>query len=93
VVGTATALRVGAGYASLLRQRSAPLVGLAVRASLGAGPTAEATLREELVALARDSAELSWREMRRGVDAFDAFTRPIDPPRDDTPFRPYRVKT
>jgi hypothetical protein len=92
VVGALTALRVGAGCASLLGRRSAPLVGLAVRASLGAGAAAEATLREELVALARDSAELSWREMRRGVDAFDLYTRPIDPPRGDTPFRPYRVK-
>ena len=92
MAGATTAVRVGAGYASLLRRRSAPLVGLAVRASLGGGPTAEATLRDELVALARDGAELSWREMRRGVDAFDAYTRPLDPPRGDTPLRPYRVK-
>jgi hypothetical protein len=84
---------VGAGCASLLRRRSGPLVGLAVRASVGAGdPAAEATLRDELVALARESAELSWREMRRGVDAFDAYTRPIDPPRSASPHRPYRVK-
>ena len=53
---------------------------------------AERTLRDELVALARESAELSWREMRRGVDALDASTRPVDGPRSDTPHRPYRVK-
>ena len=54
---------------------------------------AEATLRDELVALARESAELSWRELRRGVDALDSYTRPIDTPRSDAPRRPYRVKS
>ena len=92
MVGALTALRVGAGCTRLLAQRSVPLAGLAVRASLGGGPTVEATLREDLVALARESAELSWRELRRGIDAFDAIMRPIDPPRGDTPVRPYRVK-
>ena len=93
MAGAATAVRVGAGCAGLLRKRSGPLVSLAVQASLGAGgPATEATLREELVALVRESAELSWREMRRGVDAFDAYTRPIDAPRGASPHRPYRVK-
>jgi hypothetical protein len=82
VVGATTAFRVGAGCVLLLQQRSGPLVSLAVRASFGpAGPetqAAEATLREELVALARESAELSWRELRRGVDALDSHTRPAD---------------
>jgi hypothetical protein len=68
-------------------------VRLAVQASFGTDTqAAEATLRDELVALARESAELSWREMRRGVDALDGYTRPIDPPRSDEPRRPYRVK-
>jgi hypothetical protein len=97
VVGATTALRVGTGCALLVRRRSGPLVSLAVRASFGrAGPetqAAEATLRDELVALARESAELSWRELRRGVDALDSSTRPIDQPRSATPRRPYRVKT
>ncbi|MFL5859437.1 MAG: hypothetical protein ACJ780_01455 [Solirubrobacteraceae bacterium] len=92
-MGAATAFRVGAGSASLLRHRSRPLVGLAVRASLrGDNRTAEATLRDELVALARECAELSWREMRRGVDTFDAYTRPLDLTDRDPPRRPYRVK-
>jgi hypothetical protein len=92
-VGATTAVRMGAGCARLLGRRTGPLVSLAVRASLGSDAgTAEATLRDEIVALARDSAELSWREMRRGVDALDASTRPIDVPRSDTPHRPYRVK-
>ena len=97
MVGATTALRVGTGCALLLRRRSGPLVSLAVQASFGrAGPetrAAEATLRDELVGLARESAELSWRELRRGVDALDSSTRPIDRPRDDQPRRPYRVKS
>ncbi len=94
MVGATTAFRVGAGCASLLGRRSAPLVSLAVQASLGGADsrTAEATLRDELVSLARESAELSWRELRRGVDALDLSTRPHDRPRSDTPSRPYRVK-
>ena len=93
MVGATTAFRVGAGCAELLRRRSGPLVGLAVQASFGSDTrTAEATLRDELVVLARESAELSWREMRRGVDALDSYTRPIDRPRSDQPSRPYRVK-
>ena len=96
MVGATTALRVGAGCALLVRRRSGPIASLAVRASFGGeGPgaqAAEATLRDELVALARESAELSWRELRRGVDALDSYTRPIDRPRDARPSRPYRVK-
>ncbi|HEY2320163.1 MAG TPA: hypothetical protein VGH67_17780 [Solirubrobacteraceae bacterium] len=93
MVGAATAVRVGAGCARLLRRRSRPLMGLAVQASFGSDSgTAEATLRDEVVALARESAELSWREMRRGVDDLDAFTRPVDGPRSASPDRPYRVK-
>jgi hypothetical protein len=97
VVGATTAVRVGAGCASLLRRRSAPLASLAVRASFGrAGPetlAAEATLRDEVVALARESAELSWRELRRGVNALDRATRPFERPRGDAPRRPYRLKS
>lgn len=93
VVGATTAFRVGAGCAQLLRRRSGPLVNLAVQASFGTDTrAAEATLRDELVALARESAELSWRELRRGVDALDSYTRPIDSPRGEQPRRPYRVK-
>ena len=94
MVGATTAFRVGAGCAQLLQRRSGPLVNLAVQASFGTDTqAAEATLRDELVALARESAELSWREMRRGVDALDSYTRPIDPPRSDEPRRPDRVKS
>ena len=97
MVGATTALRVGTGCALLVRRRSGPLVSLAVRASFGRPGTetqaAEATLRDELVTLARESAELSWRELRRGVDALDSATRPVDWPRSGPPRRPYRVKS
>lgn len=92
MVGAATALRVGTGCAQLLGRRSAPLVGLAVRASFGADALAEARLRDELIALARDSAELSWRELRRGVDTLDASTRPRERRHPGPPRRPHRVK-
>ena len=97
MVGATTAFRVGAGCAQLLRKRSGAIVSLAVQASLGsdtqAAEAAEATLRDEVVALARESAELSWRELRRGVDALDSHTRPADPPHTSPPLRPYRVKS
>jgi hypothetical protein len=77
----------------LLVERMPPLVRLAVTASLGGRDTraAQAAFRDDLIALARDSAELSWRELRRGVDDLDAFTRPREEP-GARPQRPYRVK-
>ncbi|MFZ1994392.1 MAG: hypothetical protein WAU75_09795 [Solirubrobacteraceae bacterium] len=93
-MGAATAFRVGTGCAQLLRRRSGPLVSLAVQASFGPDTQgAEATLRDELVALARESAELSWRELRRGVDALDSHTRPKEPAPTGPLRRPYRVKS
>jgi hypothetical protein len=93
VVSSATAFRMGASYLELLAERTPLLVRLAVRASLGGAGAgkAQAAFRDDLIALARDSAELSWRELRRGIDDFDAFTRPDDEPA-QRPHRPYRVK-
>ena len=92
-VTSATMFRVGAGNAELLFDRTLPLVRLAVRASVGGADAgkAQAEFREDLLALARDSTEVSWRELRRGVDDFDAFTRPDEEPA-ARPHRPYRVK-
>ena len=94
MVGAATAVRLGTGCVELVAQRSPSLVGLALRASAGGPDTAraEAMLRDELIALARESAELSWRELRRGVDRVDASTRPLEPAVNGRPRRPYRVK-
>ena len=88
-VGSATAVRTGTKCFVTVAVRTPPLIGVAVRASSGAAK-AQATFRDELIALARDTAELSWRELRRGLDDFDAVTRPAG---ERTRGRPYRVKT
>jgi hypothetical protein len=93
LVSSATAFRVGLSCIELWMERTPPLVRLAVTASLGGRETrkAQAAFRDDLIALARDSAERSWRELRRGVDDLDAFTRPGAEP-GARPHRPYRVK-
>jgi hypothetical protein len=94
VVGATTTFRVAAGCAELVARRTPPLMTLALKASLGGPGTerAQLTFRDELVGLARDSAEVSWRELRRGVDQLDASTRPAQPASARPPDRPYRVK-
>ena len=93
VVSSATAFRVGVGWLSLWADRTQPLIRLAVLASRGGAEAgrARAELRDDFIALGRDAAEAAYREMRRGVDEFDAFTRPDEdaPPE---PRRPHRVK-
>jgi hypothetical protein len=93
LVSSATAFRV---YASCLEkwvERTPPLARLAVRASVGGAEAgkAQAAFRDELIGLARDWAEVSWRELRRGVDDLDAFTRYDEEP-GARPHRPYRAK-
>jgi hypothetical protein len=93
LVSTVTVARAGLSCAELWARRTPPLVGLAVNAAVTGSdmPTAQASFRDQLLALAQESAERSWRELRRGVDDFDALTRP----RNDTrprPQRPHRVK-
>src|SRR3954447_673988 len=93
LVSTATAARVCVGCVELLAKRTPPLMGLAVSASLGNGGAerhAQAAFRDEMIALARESAEISWREMRRGVDDLDAFTR-SRAQAGAKPHRPHRV--
>jgi hypothetical protein len=72
-----TTLRVGASCLGLAVQRGPRLVKLAAVAAAGSpqSPAAEMTFRDELIALLRDSAEVSWREWRRGVDQLDSLTR------------------
>ena len=94
LVCTATAFRVGAGCVELLVDRTPPLVGLALGASVGAGSEkskAQAAFRDDFIGLARESAEVTWREMRRGVDELDQHTRPRSHP-GARPHRPARVK-
>jgi hypothetical protein len=87
-VGSATALRAGSKCVALVAGRTPPLVALALDASLGTA-RAQAQLRDEVLALARETAETSWREWRRGLDDFDALTRPGAATARP---RPYRVK-
>jgi hypothetical protein len=92
LVSSATAFRVSAGGLELLVERTPPLVKLAVRASVAGAGAAQSAFRDDFIGLARELAEASYREMRRGVDQLDAFTRPGDEPAAGRP-RPYRVKT
>jgi len=93
LVCSATALRVGVGCLEKLAEHSRPLVGLAVAASVSGSDKgkAQAEFRDDFLALARESAEVTWRELRRGVDDLDALTRPREEP-GARPHRPYRVK-
>lgn len=88
-VGTVTTLRIGRGCASLLARRAPSLTALGLQSTAG-NPAAQAKFRDELLALARDSAETSWRQVRRGLDQLDAITR--EDARLTRASRPYRVK-
>ena len=91
-VTVATSIRVGTGCAGLVAERTPTLVRLGLRGTAGAdASSAQAAFRDELISLARESAERSWREMRRGVDALDTRTRGHDRVLAATG-RPYRVK-
>ena len=93
LVSTATAVRLTLSWFELWAERTPPLVALAVSATVGGGDPmkSQARFRDDMLALARESAEVGWREFRRGVDQFDSLTRVGDPPA-QRPHRPYRVK-
>ncbi len=93
LVAATTAARVTAGSAALLASRSGELLRLAATASAGGdgAPRAQAAFRDGLIGLTRDAAELSWRELRRGVDELDWLTRDEDNG-SEARARPYRVK-
>jgi hypothetical protein len=95
LLSAATTFRVGASCLELLVRRAPPLLSLAVRASVFPGDArhAQAVFRDEMLGLVRDSAELSWLELRRGVDDLDALTRPNGQHPARTPGRPHRVKS
>ena len=57
------------------RPRTPPLLSTGARAAAGVGQ-AQWAFRDELLGLARETAEISWRELRRGLDDFDLRTRP-----------------
>jgi hypothetical protein len=91
LVSSATAIRVAAGCAELVLDRTPHLAQLAVAASLGGSARAQAAFRDDLMALARETAERSYREVRCGLDKLDKSTRPGPQP-GARPHRPYRYK-
>lgn len=93
LVSSATAIRVASSWMGLWVQRGPRLCQLAVNASVGGPETgkAQAAFRDNLIGFARESIEVASREVRMGLDKFDAASRPQRDPSTD-PFRPYRVK-
>jgi hypothetical protein len=93
VMTTATALRVGGGCMELLVERIPPLVRLALTASAGLEDgKAQAEFRDELLSLTRDAADVTWRELRKGIDDLDAYTRAGEGHVAGGSGRPQRVK-
>ncbi len=95
VMTAASAVRAGAGCMELWSRRVPPLVKLA--AELGEDEGSETTagrslLREELIAVARDSAEVVLHELHRGVEDLDTFTRNEDEAGEDPKPRRHRAK-
>jgi len=92
VMGAASVMRVGVGCLELWSQRMPALIrlGEGMRDPQAAGSVA-GQFRDELLAIARDSSEIALRELRRGVEDLDAFTRPDEPPSKKAK-RPYKAK-
>ena len=92
VMGAASVMRVGVGCLELWSQRMPALIKLGdgLRDPQAAG-SAAGQFRDELLAIARDSSEIALRELRRGVEDLDTFTRPAEPPSPRTK-RPYKAK-
>jgi hypothetical protein len=86
-VGAVTVVRAGSRCLFTVATRTPRLTLTGARGLAGATP-AQWAFRDEFLALARDTADLSWREVRRGLDELDLHTRPHG----EGPSRPYRVK-
>jgi hypothetical protein len=93
VMGTATVLRAGLGCVELWTERVPPLMKLGEESLEGKpdAARAEGHFRDELIAIARESSDIALRELRRGVEDLDAFTRPEEE-RASRAERPYRAK-
>ena len=91
LVGAATVVRVGSGCVVTVARRTPPLIPVAVRATTRDGSLEQGVFRDGLIGLARETADVSWRELRRGLEEFDLRTRPAEAPA-PRPYRPVRVK-
>jgi hypothetical protein len=97
LMSVASAVRAGAGCLELWSQRVPPLVRLA--AEIDEQPerpaeeqtVLEGQVREELMSVARESAEIVMRELRRGLEDLDSYTR-ADDEESSGASRPYRAK-
>jgi hypothetical protein len=78
-VGAQTALRMAAGWLALLADQGPSLIRTGLEASSDAdadrAERADMRFGEDVLAFARESAEVSWRELRRGLDALDGAIR------------------
>lgn len=93
MMGAATLFRAYTGCMELWSERAPALTKLAEEARGGNGGEgrASAQLRDELLAIARECSELTVRELQRGLEDLDDFTRPDEEP-SEQPTRPYRAK-
>lgn len=92
-MGAATLFRSAAGCAEVLSEQAPALVKLALqsREDSAAAARAQGAFRDGLIAMARESTAVALRELHRGLEDLDAFTRPQEPPA-SSPSRPYRTK-
>jgi hypothetical protein len=92
-MGAATLTRTGLGWLQLWSERIPPLLTLGAQLREGEPDAGQAggRFRDELIAIARDSSELAVRELHRGLEDLDAFTR-HEESRPANPRRSYRVK-
>jgi hypothetical protein len=97
LMSAASAVRAGSGCLELWSQRVPPLVRLAAELDehTESPPeerdAIELRVREEMMAVARESAEIVMREIRRGLEDLDTFTRSEDQGPGGAA-RPYRAK-
>jgi hypothetical protein len=93
----ASAVRAGAGCLELWSERVPELVRITAEMDEHDDESGEERaamqlrVRDELMAVARNSAEIVMRELRRGVEDLDTYTREEESGAGGPP-RPYRAK-
>jgi hypothetical protein len=93
MMSAATAFRTGVGCLELWSESGPKLMKLGFESWEGSSNSgrAQTEFRDELIALARGSSEVALRELHRGVDDLDAFTRPEEG-QTARSTRPYKAK-
>ena len=90
----ASGLRTAGRWSELCVRRSQELTKLAIGSMAGedGARVSQAQLRDEVLGLVREMAEVSWQEARRAIDQLDEQTRHALGS-ETGPARPYRVKS